>query len=78
MADVDLTALSNQHADKRTGRGISGDSYATPTNYDNIAALKARLTAAAPSSYPTARLNSMTKGDLIYAVRLIDDAAGIK
>ena len=63
--------------DKRKTQGSTSHPVATEANYMDVAALRARLTAAAPGSYPAAVLNLMTKNDMVYAVRLIDDAAGI-
>ncbi|HET7713282.1 MAG TPA: hypothetical protein VFK94_02335 [Patescibacteria group bacterium] len=63
--------------DKRRTQGATTTPVATDANYADVAALKARLTAAAPASYPAATLNLMTKNDMVYALRLIDDAAGI-
>lgn len=49
----------------------------TPLNYTDITKLKARLTAINAGLYTAARLNTMTLNDLIYALRTLDDAAGI-
>jgi len=75
MANADIEG-KHSWTDKRRTQG-SATQTVTLTNYKDVAALKARLTAAAAASYPTATLNLMTKNDLEYAVRLIDDAAGI-
>ena len=66
--------------DKRRGRGSTGaDVTAETANYSTISTLKARLTALAPSSYTAARMATMTRNDLIYALRVASgDAAGIK
>lgn len=47
------------------------------SNYASVAGLRARLTAVNATYYTAARLESMTKNDMVYAVRLADDAAGI-
>lgn len=55
----------------------SDGSIATPANYDNMAALDARLTAISATTYTQARLDTMTMNDKIYAVRMNDDANSI-
>ncbi len=50
----------------------------TTVNYNDVGALRARLTAVAAASYPATRLNTMTKNDMVYALRLADDAAGVR
>lgn len=78
MADLDLTKNSSMVADIRNGRGTPGTTFGTPLNYDSVTTLKTRLAAISGTSYTAARLNSMTKNDLIYALRLNDDTAGVK
>ncbi len=48
------------------------------SNYASVAGLRARLAAINPTYYTAARLNTFTKNDLVYAVRLADDAVGIR
>lgn len=50
----------------------------TPANYVNKTALRTRLAAANGTYFTTARLNQMNENDMTYALRQIDDAAGIK
>lgn len=52
----------------------SGDA----SNYASVAGLRARLAAVNAGYYTTARLDKMTKNDMVYAVRQADDSAGIK
>ncbi len=54
--------------------GAVGDA----SNYASVAGLRARLTAVNPTYFNATRLNAMTKNDLVYAVRLADDAVGIR
>lgn len=78
MADLDITT-NKGFVDKRIGRGqTTSGVFATSANYDSIPQLKARLAAVAPTKYTAARLASMTKNDMRYALRLEDDAAGVK
>jgi hypothetical protein len=66
------------YVDKRAGRGGTMNIPASAiANYRDIAGLRARLTAINATSYSSARLDSMTENDMIYALRLNDDAAGI-
>ena len=67
----------NSVPDKRRGRGSNASVLATPANYVSVATLEARLLAIG-GAYTQARINQMTLNDMIYAVRVNDDAAGIK
>jgi hypothetical protein len=71
---VDYDEL-NSVVDKRRGRGQAASALATPANYVSLATLEARLLAI---GLPQAKINQMTLNDMIYAVRVNDDAAGIK
>lgn len=74
MADYDNTPRQGQTVtDKRGNVPLT-----EVTNAGTVAALKARLTALNGTSYTAARLNSMTKNDMLYALRVESaDAAGI-
>lgn len=67
--------------DKRRGRGVTTAGLSNGTtsvqNVDSVGSLRARLTAINSTSYSAARLNSMTRNDMLYAVRLNDEAAGL-
>lgn len=78
MADLDINNPYGM-VDKRVGRGNSTTSnvLTTVANLDSVADMKARLTAINGTSYTAARLATMTKNDMLYAIRLNDDAAGI-
>jgi len=71
---VDYDEL-NSVVDKRRGRGQAASALATPGNYVSLATLEARLLAIGLTQ---AKINQMTLNDMIYAVRVNDDAAGIK
>ena len=81
MADLTLGGFNATpvFVDKRRGRGLTGaDPVAEIANMATISTLKARLTALAPTSYTAARMNSMTRNDLVYALRKASaDNAGI-
>lgn len=48
----------------------------TSVNYTDVGSLRTRLAAIDAGYYTSARLDNMTKNDMVYAVRLADDAAG--
>ncbi len=74
MAD---TEMEFKFTDKRrTQNSTAKPGTLGGANYASVAALRARLAAISPTSYSTSRLNTMTKNDMEYAVRLADDAAG--
>lgn len=81
MADLTLGGFNAAPVfpDKRRGRGATGaDVIAESANMSTVSTLKARLTALAPTSYTAARMNTMTRNDLIYALRKASaDNAGI-
>lgn len=63
--------------DKRRTQGQTAYPIGTEANYVDVAALRTRLAAINGAYYTTARLNEMTKNDMVFAVRSNDDAAGI-
>jgi hypothetical protein len=79
VADLDISNPTD-FTDIRMGRGYTGASGITEqNNYDNISEMKTRLTAINATSYSAARLATMTKNDMIYALRReTADAAGIR
>lgn len=60
-------------------RRVQGDAATASSgaNYEDVGALRTRLAAANGALYTAALLNTMTKNDMVYALRLTDDAAGI-
>lgn len=76
MADSNLGVVEGV-VDKRQTQGAGTQPLATPANYASTSALRTRLAAINAGLYTAAYLNNMTKNDMIYAVRLNDDAAGI-
>lgn len=62
-----------------SGGGNNGDSLEhDDTDYATNTALKARLTTIDAGFYTVARLNTLTRNDLIYAVRLNDSPTTIR
>lgn len=77
MADSQIGSVDLGLTFRNETQGTSAALLTTPANYLSVTALKARLTAISGTSYTAARLNTMTINDMIYAVRLNDDAASI-
>lgn len=71
------------HVDRRRANlnsaGIPGSSHGASHagRVQSITDLRTRLTAIDASAYSASRLDTMTVNDMIFAVRLADEAAGI-
>lgn len=77
MADSEIEN-SFGFVDRRKSQGNSALGWGGGSiKYNDVNQLRAKLAAAAPASYPSKTLDSMTKNDMVYAVRLLEDAAGI-
>lgn len=78
MAELDI-GNSVGFVDKRQGRGTNGNSVVTElANYGSIKLMRTRLAAINGTYYTAARLNTMTRNDMVYALRMeSSDAAGI-
>ena len=65
--------------DKRDTQGSNANPYSWTLlgNFRDIAAARARLTAISSSTYPAATLDKMTLNDMIYAIRIADEPAGL-
>jgi hypothetical protein len=69
MADTDLNTVWG-FVDKRRGRGTTTtEANAETANMTSIAAMRTRLAALNGAYYTTARLNTMTENDMIYALK---------
>lgn len=78
MAQNDLGNIVGTIDKRQTTRaGSSSSSLSTPANYADTGAMKTRLAAINGAYYTAARLNQMTKNDMVLALRRADDAAGI-
>lgn len=87
MADTELENPLGYIDKRRNNKGQDlGNANGNPvaagasdsSNLSTVAGLRARLIAINAGYYTAARLNQMTKNDMVYAVRQNDDAAGIK
>jgi hypothetical protein len=65
--------------DKRDIQGQLGLSTAAAflTNTSDVTSARARLTAISAATYPAATLDKMTLNDMLYAIRLNDEAASV-
>ena len=65
--------------DKRVGRGVTGvNVLAFADDMQSVGEMRARLATINGTYYNTARLDAMTKNDMVYAIRLnTTDSAGI-
>ena len=73
------TAFGVTDKRKSTAAGaVSGTTFlTTPLNYFDITKLRARLATINAGRYTSAYLDTLTLNDMIYALRTLDDAAGI-
>ncbi len=78
MAEFDI-GDATEVVDKRLGRGTSGVSQlAEVNNATSTSAMRTRLAVLDGTYFNTSRLNTMTKNDLLYALRVrSSDLAGI-
>ncbi len=77
MAQGDLGNTVIDVIDKRKVQGASTTPLATPANYASVSALRTRLAAINGTLYTATYMDLMTKNDMVYAIRLNDDSAGI-
>jgi hypothetical protein len=79
MANTQIGPINTRIAARnKTDGNVAGTSpFATPANYASISALRTRLAAISGTTYTAAVLNTMTVNDMVYAIRLNDDAGTI-
>jgi hypothetical protein len=80
VANADLTnnmGVPERRESTNTQARSSTSPLGTPLNYADITKLRTRLAAINGARYTSANLDVMTKNDMIYAIRVSDDAAGI-
>lgn len=77
MANTQIIPPSVNFIAKNHTDGSGASSVATPANYASVTALRTRLAAINGAYYTASRLDSMTVNDMVYAVRLNDDAGTI-
>lgn len=72
-----LNAVSGQQKSNMNGSTTQSGGFSS-TNLNDIGAMRTRLAAIDAGFYTAARLNAMTKNDMVYAIRCNDHAATIK
>lgn len=77
MANLDI-GNRERVVDKRAGRGNTTNPITADASIKDITATRARLTAINAGYFTSARLDKMTKNDMLMAIRINDDNAGIK
>lgn len=77
FAAVSIGNGSTNKANMNGGTGAPDAALDIDTT-DNIAAMKTRLAAIDAGFYTTARLNTMTFNDMVFAIRTNDNASTIK
>jgi len=77
MANFDI-GNRQKVVDKRAGRGTTTNPVTSDASMKDISTMRARLTVIGASTNTAARLNTMTENDMLYAIRMSDDATGIK
>jgi len=61
----------------RITAATNASELAEVANYGTVSTLRTRLAALNAGYYTATRLNQMSKNDMVYALRTIQDAAGI-
>ncbi len=78
MANLDV-GNRPRVVDKRAGRGTTTSPLTWIDWYTrDVTAMRTRLTANSGTTYTDAKLNTMTKNDMLYAIRMGNDLAGVK
>lgn len=78
MADTEHENPLGVTDDRRTQNQTSAPGNLNVDNrYLSVGSLRAALAARSASTYTTSVLNRMTKNDMVYALRLFDDAGGV-
>lgn len=77
MADAMIGDLDTNFTDKRATQGNSAAVLTNPAEFQSVSTMKTRLAAFNGTSYTAARMNTMTVNDLVYALRLADEAGSI-
>lgn len=76
MANADLDNPLG-FVDKRRVSTTSAALVATPANFFSIGALRTRLAAFNGAYYTSARLDQMSDNDMVYALRVADEAGSL-
>lgn len=78
MANNQVGAVDTGFVDKRRARDHGTPGLTEYANYGQVSTLRTRLNGLSATSYTTARLDSMTVNDMVYALRVASaDSASI-
>jgi hypothetical protein len=79
MANAMVGPAETDVLDKRRTQSATANTWPTSSaaNYYDIAAMRTRLAAISATAYSTTNLDAMTMNDMIYALRINDDSAGL-
>lgn len=77
ISDIESNGFVSKSRATAASVAKSNGNVATPANYDNVAAMDARLAAISATTYSQSRLDTMTINDKVYALRVQDDAGTI-
>ena len=80
MANADLMdtfGVTERRGSTNAQAKSSTTPMGTPLNYNDITKLRARLATLNAGRYTSAYLDTLTRNDMIYALRTLDDSAGI-
>lgn len=72
-----LTKNMLGYVDKRRVPADAANRVTTDANFSDITSMRTRLFAVSATAYSVANLDKMTVNDMLYALRLADEAAGI-
>lgn len=75
LGSVDICVSNSRRATADHG-GTDVD-LATPLNYTSHDAMRTRLAAISGTYYTTARLDQLSTNDMVYALRMHDDATSV-
>lgn len=81
MARNDISnplGVMNAKKASRAGSMTHGNAALVYTNGADVSTLRTRLKAISSTTYTDVVLDNMTKNDMLYAIRVKDDAANIK
>jgi len=65
------------YVDKRRTPSDATNRVTTDANFADIGAMRTRLTAVSAVAYSSSNLDKMTRNDMVHALRLADESAGV-
>ena len=79
MANAMVGPIEADILDKRRTQSATANTWpiSSAANYFDVAGLRTRLAAISATAYSSTNLDAMTVNDMLYALRINDDAAGL-